>query len=170
MALPPRISYGFGAFRLDAANGTLYRDGRPLRLPVKAIETLRMLVENRSRTVRREELMAEVWAEAFVEEANLTVAISQLRKTLGDNKDSPQFIETAPKRGYRFIAEVTVATAPAEVDHPRRNRRTPALAAAMAAVALLATAVASLLPPRPPRASQPVQLTNSGLVDGPALA
>ena len=173
MSLPPQISYVFGEFRLDATGGMLYKEGRPLSLPVKAAETLRILVENHGRMVRREELISLVWPDAFVEEANLTVVISQLRKALGDSRESPQFIETAPKRGYRFIASVEVEAAPppaAQPATPRKRKKLAWFLAAFAAV-VLATAVASLLPPPVPRAVNPVQLTHTGLVDsGPNLA
>ena len=68
-------SYTFGPFRLDPASGVLFRGDQAVPLSVKAVETLRVLVENGGRTVRREDLMAQVWPETFVEEANLTVTI-----------------------------------------------------------------------------------------------
>ncbi|CDM65449.1 tetratricopeptide repeat protein [Pyrinomonas methylaliphatogenes] len=102
------IVYEFGPFRLNARERILWRDDRLVPLAPKAIETLLALIERRGHVVSREELMARVWSEAFVEEANLTVQISVLRKTLGDTAEAPRYIETVAKRGYRFIAEVKV--------------------------------------------------------------
>ncbi len=97
--------YEFGNFRVDAAQRILFRDGEPLRLPPKTFDLLLALVAGGNRVIGKDELMREVWADAFVEEANLTVHISALRKILG-SENSGGYIETVPKRGYRFTAEV----------------------------------------------------------------
>jgi Tol biopolymer transport system component/DNA-binding winged helix-turn-helix (wHTH) protein len=97
--------YEFGDFRLDVPRQRLTRAGEPLLLPAKAIAALLVLLERQGQIVEREILLQEVWGQAAVEDANLTVAISTLRKTLGH--DDPQtFIETIPRIGYRFSAEV----------------------------------------------------------------
>lgn len=97
--------YEFGNFRVDTAQRILFRDGEPVRLPPKTFDLLFALVSSNNRVVGKDELMHEVWADAFVEEANLTVHISALRKILGNGNGSG-YIETVPKRGYRFIADV----------------------------------------------------------------
>ena len=88
------------------------------------VETLLVLVQNAGRMVDKNDLLKAVWPDTFVEEGALTRNISLLRKTLGDTGDNPSYIETIPKRGYRFVAPVrSVALAPArphavEFDHP----------------------------------------------------
>lgn len=99
--------YEFEKFRFDPENHLLSREGSPASLTPKAFEILLILVQNGSRLTTKEELMSKVWPDSFVEEANLTVNISALRKVLGETDDSRQYIETVPKKGYRFIAPVT---------------------------------------------------------------
>lgn len=96
--------YSFGPFRLEPAEGRLTRDGEVVRLPPKALDMLVVLVNRSGRLVTKEELLAEVWAGTFVEEGNLTVNMTTLRRALGEETN---YIETVPKRGYRFTAEVT---------------------------------------------------------------
>lgn len=98
--------YEFDAFRLDPAERQLLRDGQPVALTPKVFETLVALVERRGHLVEKEELMKLVWAEAFVEEANLARSVHTLRKALGEEHNGHKYIETVPKRGYRFVAEV----------------------------------------------------------------
>src|SRR5262252_8243675 len=98
--------YEFGKFRLDAAEHLLLRDGKPIQLTPKAFQTLLVLVRNGGRLVEKDELMRQVWADAFVEEANLARNIWALRRALGDDEDEHRYIETVPKLGYRFIAPV----------------------------------------------------------------
>ena len=98
--------YEFGPFRLDTAEQLLLRDGRPLPLTPKAFEILVALVERSGHLVEKEELMKAVWVDAFVEESNLTNNVSALRKLLGQGKSGQNYIETVPKRGYRFTAAV----------------------------------------------------------------
>ena len=99
--------YEFGPFRLDTTERTLSRDGAPLTLTPKAFETLVVLIERRGRLIEKGELMDALWPESMVEEANLTNNVWALRKTLGDGQNDHRYIETVPKRGYRFIADVT---------------------------------------------------------------
>src|SRR5262247_218782 len=101
-----RQLYEFGPFRLDADERLLMRDGRMTLLPPKVFDTLLVLVENRGRVVSKDELMQSLWPDTFVEESNLTQNISQLRRALGDGAADAQYIETIPKRGYRFVAGV----------------------------------------------------------------
>ena len=101
-------TYVFGSFYLDPTEHRLVRDGQDLRLAPKVFETLVLLVENRGLLVDKDELMKRLWPDTFVEEVTLARNISLLRKALGDapGQDQSQYIETIPKRGYRFIAEV----------------------------------------------------------------
>jgi Tol biopolymer transport system component/DNA-binding winged helix-turn-helix (wHTH) protein len=99
--------YEFGKFRLDAAEHLLLRDGKAVQLTPKAFQTLLVLVRNGGRLVEKDELMRQVWADAFVEEANLARNIWALRRALGDDEDEHCYIETVPKLGYRFVAPVT---------------------------------------------------------------
>ena len=99
-------SYRFGEFTLDTDQRILLREGKPLSLAPKVFDTLLVLVESSGRIVAKEELMNRLWPDTFVEEANLTFNIQQLRKSLGDNARKPIYIETIARRGYRFIANV----------------------------------------------------------------
>ena len=100
-------SYAFADFLLDPAEQLLLRqNGEAVPLTPKAFLTLLALLQNSGRTVEKEELLREVWPGTFVEEGNLTVTIFMLRKALGEGKTEPKFIQTVPRRGYRFIAPV----------------------------------------------------------------
>lgn len=101
-----RHFYDFGPFSLDVEKLRLRRDGQLVSLPPKAIEALLVLVRNPGKMLEREALMQAVWADTFVEDANLTVAISQLRKALGQSGETAEYIETIPRVGYRFVADV----------------------------------------------------------------
>ena len=98
--------YRFGDFEVDTDQKILLRQGKPLPLTPKVFDTLLVLIENSGRIIEKEKLMSRLWPDTFVEEANLTFNIQQLRKALGDNARHPQFIETVARRGYRFIAHV----------------------------------------------------------------
>ncbi|HLE63222.1 MAG TPA: winged helix-turn-helix domain-containing protein [Pyrinomonadaceae bacterium] len=98
--------YEFGNFRLDLIERCLLRDGKPVPLPAKVFETLRVLVEHGGRLATKERMMEEVWAGTFVEDSNLSQNIFTLRKLLGEGEGGQQFIETVPRRGYRFVADV----------------------------------------------------------------
>jgi DNA-binding winged helix-turn-helix (wHTH) protein/tetratricopeptide (TPR) repeat protein len=98
--------YEFNGFRLEVAQQRLLYNGLPVPLKPKILDLLLYLVERRGQLVVKEDLMREVWADAIVEENNITVSMSILRKTLGD-EDKRQFIETVPRRGYRFLPVVT---------------------------------------------------------------
>ena len=99
-------SYEFGPFRLDAAERMLLRNSRPIAITPKAFDTLLFLVENSGHLVEKEELLKRIWPDTFVEEATLARNVFILRKALGDAQEGPQYIETVPKRGYRFLAPV----------------------------------------------------------------
>src|SRR5438046_1090833 len=99
--------YEFGHFTLDGTESRLLRDGWPVPLAPKVLETLIVLIESSGHVIDKEVLMKRLWPDSFVEDANLAVNISQLRKALGDDENGGHFIETVPKRGYRFAAQVT---------------------------------------------------------------
>jgi len=99
--------YEFSGFRFDPENHLLESDGSPISLTPKAFEILLVLVQNGSRLTTKEELMRKVWPDSFVEEANLTVNISALRKQLGENPNGQRYIETVPRKGYRFAVPVS---------------------------------------------------------------
>lgn len=104
MSHQPKHIYEFGSYRLDAAERLLLRAGEPVPLQPKVFDLLRVLVEHQGHLLEKDELMKLVWPDAIVEEANLANNISILRKTLSENGE--RFIETVPKRGYRFVADV----------------------------------------------------------------
>jgi Tol biopolymer transport system component/DNA-binding winged helix-turn-helix (wHTH) protein len=110
--LQPQTLYEFGPYQLDPAEKVLRRGGVPVSLTPKAFETLWALVEKSGRVVEKAELMARVWPDAFVEEQNLAFNISVLRKTLGQDADGTAYIETVPKRGYRFTSKLREVLAP----------------------------------------------------------
>jgi DNA-binding winged helix-turn-helix (wHTH) protein len=101
--------YCFGSFSLNEAEQQLLCNGEPVRLAPKAFDVLRMLIHHRGCLVTKERLLEELWPDAFVEEANLTVNVASLRKAL-DKGDEWECIETVPKRGYRFVAHVSKVT------------------------------------------------------------
>jgi eukaryotic-like serine/threonine-protein kinase len=98
--------YNVGEFTLDTRQRVLLREGRPVPLTPKVFETLLILVEHSGQIVEKDELMRRLWPDTFVEEANLTFNVQQLRKSLCDNARSPRYIGTVARRGYRFIADV----------------------------------------------------------------
>jgi TolB-like protein/DNA-binding winged helix-turn-helix (wHTH) protein len=106
--MAPGQQYEFGPFRLDRETRLLFRAGERMALAPKAVEVLSALVEARGNLVEKEELLQKIWADAAVEEGTLAYHISLLRKALGENPQGQQFIETIPKRGYRFIAPVQI--------------------------------------------------------------
>src|SRR5436853_4995526 len=98
--------YKFGPFVLDVNELQLSCDGKALPLAPKVFNTLSVLVQNNGHILSKDELMKAVWPDSFVEEANLSQSIFTLRKVLGENAKGEQYIETIPKRGYRFVAAV----------------------------------------------------------------
>jgi eukaryotic-like serine/threonine-protein kinase len=104
-----RHFYSFGPFRLDARECLLILDGKPLPLAPKAFEALLMLVENAGHLVDKDDLMRRLWPSTFVEEANVAKYVSLLRNILSEATNGREYIETIPKRGYRFVVEVREA-------------------------------------------------------------
>ena len=99
--------YRFGDFKLDASERIFERNGDPIQLAPKVFDTLRMLTENAGHVLSKERMLAEVWDDSFVEENNLAQNISVLRKIFAES-GGEKFIETVPKFGYRFVANVEV--------------------------------------------------------------
>jgi DNA-binding winged helix-turn-helix (wHTH) protein len=99
--------YEFGPFRLDSAKRRLWRDGEIVPLTPKALETLIVLVSRAGAVVEKDELLKSVWPDTFVEEATLAQNVSTLRKALGETSETPTYISTVPRRGYRFLSNVT---------------------------------------------------------------
>lgn len=103
---PAPVAYEFGQFILAPAEKRLVRDGKVVPLAPKAFDTLVLLVSNQGRLMEKDELLSTLWPHNIVEEVALAHNVSQLRKALGDTAEGPKYIETVPKRGYRFIAAV----------------------------------------------------------------
>src|SRR5579864_180318 len=104
----PKHFYQFGPFQLDTAERALTRAGTPVPLTPKVFDILLVLVRRSGHTVEKDELFKEVWPNTFVEDGNLAVNIFALRKALGQADGGAEYIETIPKRGYRFNAAVAV--------------------------------------------------------------
>src|SRR5262249_44952344 len=122
------------------ADRSLFRRDEPVLLPPKAYDLLVALVENAGHLVTKEDLLARVWPGTYVEEANLSYTVSILRKALGDDGDPQPYVETVPKAGYRFAAQVTAGAAEEphgalQVHH--RVVRIPVVVACLAAAAVM---------------------------------
>jgi DNA-binding winged helix-turn-helix (wHTH) protein/tetratricopeptide (TPR) repeat protein len=118
--MPPetKVLYEFGRFRCDPREHLLLCEGKPVSLSPKSFDILVALVQSKGRLLTKDELMRQIWPDSFVEEANLTVNISALRRTLGRLPAGQHYIETVPKLGYRFAAPVT--------EHRDENETVPA--------------------------------------------
>ena len=123
----------FGPYRLERPARRLLRNGEPVQLTPKAFDILLALIERRDRVVEKAELMRLVWPDSFVEEANLSQTIYVLRQTLGDAADGRPYIDTVPRRGYRFASGVPIA-------RPRPQQRWALPALIVVAIAALAAA------------------------------
>jgi DNA-binding winged helix-turn-helix (wHTH) protein/TolB-like protein len=126
---PAKHFYEFGPFRLDPAEHSLLRDSKPVLLAPKVFDILQVLVEDSGHLFEKDELMKAVWPDSFVEEGNLTRNISTLRTALGESPDEHKYIETVPKRGYRFIAPVLQVNGFAE-DRPEQHTEVTAVSIA----------------------------------------
>src|SRR5262249_8241446 len=145
--------YEFGSFRLDPLEHLLLHEGKLVALTPKAFETLAVLVEKNGHLVGKEELIERGWPDTIVEEGNLNNIIYILRKALGSEANEDKYIETIPKRGYRFVAEVrkVIEEESAEPESSLRPlthlswpfRRRPGLAS-LAAVGLALTLSAAI--------------------------
>jgi len=137
--------YEFGPYRIDTVERLLQRGDETIPLTPKAADTLLALVSNSGRILEKDELIKIVWPDTFVEEGALARNISALRKALGDDAESSEYVETIPKRGYRFIATVRAvsAGAPPEAVEPVKKRHSPSpwIVWAVAGVVLILVAV-----------------------------
>ncbi len=120
MSTQATASYQFGPFEVHVPSGELRKDGRPVRLQHQPFRLLVVLLENSGQVVTREDLQARLWdGNTFVDfDASLRVAVRKLREVLGDDADDPRYIETVPKRGYRFLGPA-VQTSASSVDKPQ---------------------------------------------------
>src|SRR5262245_16442317 len=164
---PQRHVIRFGAFELDPQSGELLKHGLRLKLRDKPFQVLQALLERPQQLVTRKELQERLWpADEFVEfENGINNAISRLRETLGDTADSPRFIETVPRRGYRFVAPVeksgeapppvppTPVEPPAAVTPVTMSPKAARMWLALAGVVIVAVGVWLALKPRPAPAS-----------------
>jgi len=107
MSSSPVNFYEFGSFRLDMQRYLLLQNEQPIQLSPKAFKTLLVLVQNRDRVLKKEELLNAVWPDSYVEESNLAQNVFVLRKALGDEKTDHKYIVTIPGTGYRFVASVS---------------------------------------------------------------
>ncbi len=101
----------FAEFELHSRRRSLLRSGEPVPLNAKALDLLFFLAENSGRVISKDEIMEVVWKDQFVEETNLTVQMSALRKALGEQVSDPRFFVTIPGKGYQFIADVSIKAA-----------------------------------------------------------
>jgi DNA-binding winged helix-turn-helix (wHTH) protein len=134
-------TYEFGPFRVDLRRRVLERAGTPIALSGKAFEILVALLERRGEILDKDTLMKSVWPDTVVEENNLTVNISWLRKALGETPQAAQYILTIPGRGYRFIGEITSAESPA-VLQTRPSKSSRLIYGAVAGLAVVIALVA----------------------------
>src|ERR1700676_5198459 len=108
--------YEFGPFRLDPAKRRLTRDGVPVKLTAKALDLLLALIQHRSRSVEKDDLLRLVWGDTIVEESNLTQTVFVVRRILGEAPYDPLYIATIPRLGYRFVGEIREMPASGAVD------------------------------------------------------
>src|SRR5436190_21765892 len=111
----------FGVFEVDPVSGELRKAGVKLKLGGQPFQVLAILLERPGDVFTREELQRRLWPDTFVDvDHNLNTAINNIREILGDSSENPRFVETLPRRGYRFIAPVEGAVAtPPELEQPQ---------------------------------------------------
>src|SRR3954470_11542381 len=123
----------FGVFELDENAGELRRNGALVRLPPQPFHVLRVLAQNTGQVVDRDRLRREVWGETSVDfDRSLNVCVAQIRTALNDDADSPRFIQTLPRRGYRFLAPIE------GLERPKATRRWRIAVAAVVGLAVVA--------------------------------
>lgn len=114
--MKPQEIFEFGSYRLQPTERLLLRDGEPVPLTSRFFDLLVVLVENSGTLLERDHLLRTLWPDSFIEENNLTANVSNLRKLLAEDGGQTQYIETVPKRGYRFVAEVRHVSPSVEPD------------------------------------------------------
>src|SRR5438309_1004690 len=143
--------YQFGLYRLDSSERVLRSHAQPVPLPPHDVEMLIVLVQRAGHIVEKDELLAKVWPGVFIEEGNLSRRIFNLRQVLGEGADGQKYIETIPRRGYRFVAALqqdeepaplapaqsSAAPVPAQKQAAPSHYRTRALWSAAIAILLL---------------------------------
>jgi DNA-binding winged helix-turn-helix (wHTH) protein/tetratricopeptide (TPR) repeat protein len=107
MTMPESPLIGFGPFQVDSRQRALLQSGRPIHVTAKTFDLLLYFAQNRGRLIDKDELMSAVWQDSVIEESNLTVTISMLRRALGDSRKEHRYIVSVPRRGYRFTPIVT---------------------------------------------------------------
>src|SRR5437660_10728160 len=136
-SMPSSLQWIFGPFRLDPEHACLWCEAQAVVLPPKVFAVLHYLVTHPDRLVSKDELLDAVWPETAVSDAVVRVAIGAMRKVLGDPAQTPRYIATVPRRGYRFLAPVSVIDSPEtgragappqprEPDPPRQRAGPPA--------------------------------------------
>src|SRR5271154_4693062 len=124
-----RVMKSFKAFRLDTVNHLLWRDGDRVPLTPKGFDVLAYLVEHVGQVMTQDKILEALWPETYVNPEVLRKYIQEIRKALSDRPDNPEFIETLPKRGYRFVAPVIDESGPPELatslqsKHRQRKRQ-----------------------------------------------
>src|SRR3954447_8915851 len=163
----------FGVFEADLDAAELFKNGMKLRLTEQPFQLLAVLLERPGELVSREELRRRLWAEdTNVDfDRSLNTAASKLRDALGDSAETPRYVQTLPKRGYRFIAPVNEVLASASRQQPLLGRYKKHVTAGATAVLVLVALYAWWRLPFPiPRVVRIVQLSNDGLGKATALA
>ena len=137
----PMVSYRFASFEFDAVTGELRHEGRTLRLEPQPARALGLLLSRAGELVTRDELRAHLWPDDVTVDFDrgLAYCMSQIRSALGEAADTPRFVETLPRRGFRFIGRVEPDAAPVAAP-PRARVGTPVILAALFVVALVAWA------------------------------
>src|SRR2546423_5361180 len=116
--LPGESVYRFDDVLVDGENFRVQKGGETRLLGPRAFDLLVYLIAQRGRVIDKQELFNQIWKETFVTDNALTKAVKEIRRALGDEADAPRYIETVPKRGYRFIAEVSEAARAESVPAP----------------------------------------------------
>ena len=164
----------FGVFELDTRSGELRRGGVLLKLTPQQLKLLQYLVEHPGEILNREQIQREIWGtDTFVDfDRNLNVCVAQLRAVLNDDSEAPRFIQTVPKRGYRFVAPVVAPEPPKPSTIPRKRRRWAVLAAVAGAcvIALAYFSIRSVPKPSGIRlAIMPFENLSGDATDDPAV-
>src|SRR6202041_930462 len=140
----------FGVYELDRDAMELRKHGAPIRLQEQPFRVLAMLAERPGEVISREQLQEKIWGNTFVDfDQSLNKAVNRVREALNDNAGTPQYIETVPRRGYRFIASVALQSAvsveiPAQPGSDKSPSRIALIAALTVAVVLAAIGIATV--------------------------